>query len=98
MNETAQNIIYRVQEALRRADDPAGHRVRVHESGVRRVEGPVNYWFVPVLIDPEEREMYRLYQLLSDVEDALEAEGVDKVFLAPGTLEFNPQLGSKSHG
>jgi hypothetical protein len=98
MSETAQGIIYRVQQALRQADDPAGHRVRVHEAGVRRVEGPVTYWFVPVLIDPEEREMYRIYQLLSDVEESLENQGVEKIFLAPGTLEFNPQLGSKSHG
>jgi uncharacterized protein (UPF0332 family) len=98
MTETAQDIIYRVQHALRHAEDPAGHRVRVHEAGVRRVEGPLNYWFVPVLIDPEEREMYRIYQLLSDVEESLETQGVEKIFLAPATLEFNPKLGSESHG
>ena len=99
MNETtAEEIAARVQQALRETSDPAGRRVRVHADHLRRVGGPFAYWYVPVLIDPDEREMYRIYQILSDVEEALSAQGVERVFLVPGVLEFNQKSGSKNHG
>jgi len=92
MTTTREEIAVRVQDALRTAKDPAGHRVRVHADGIRLVEGPTPYWYVPVLIDPAEREMYRIYQVLSDVEELLGTQGADRVFLVPAALEFN--LGS----
>lgn len=91
MEDKTEKVARKVQALLNSVSEGVGKRIRVHPTGIH-YESPSRtepFWWVPVLIDPNEREMYRVYEALSEVEEKFEFEGVRGLFLSPGFLEFN---------
>jgi len=91
LSDDKERLVQYVQSRLRSVSNGVGKRIRVHASGVRleTPQGAEPYWWVPVLIDPSEKEMYLVYETLSDVEENFDFEGTHNVFLVPAILEFS---------
>lgn len=90
MSTKEEQVAQLIQAELRKDPDGIGKRIRVHASGVKfeTPQGSSPYWWVPVLIDPNETQMYRIYEVLSHVEEYFSFEGNENVFLVPAILEF----------
>lgn len=69
--------------------DPS--RVTKHTVMYDHMDGPVQSWQVPVLIDPDQSPMYPVYELMTEAEIILEKSYTDSFFLAPAVLNTAPQ-------
>jgi len=94
---TPDSVAVHAQQALRDVNADLARRLKVHTMLIRpadnvalREEGGatrnVAFWFVPVLIDPQETSMYRVYELFNEAEDLLLSKYGEHVLLVPAVL------------